>query len=111
MKSRLLPGFALGMIALLCGCQSKQLVFTTYTKTGLSITAIGELPNNFMFGYKRFEGAIIPVDPTKATNGSPEMPSVFARIGITNHWWKGVHLSQEFSTGIAAEQVSETVNQ
>ena len=73
---RILPSsLALAAVVLASGCQSNQLVFTTYTKVGLNISGTGEVPNNFTFGYKRFEGAIIPVDPSKAADGNPEMPS------------------------------------
>jgi hypothetical protein len=96
------------LLALMAGgCASKQLVFTTYTKVGLNITATGEVPNSLTFGYKRFEGAIIPVDPSKVTNGSPEMPSVYAAIGVTNKWLKGLHIYQKFATGTAAENIAD----
>lgn len=101
------PLLLLTLAALLAGgCQSNQLVFTTYTKVGLNITATGELPNHLMFGYKRFEGAIIPVDPAAVTNGNPEMPSVYAAVGVTNKWFKGLHIYQKFATGAAAENIA-----
>ncbi|HTI69326.1 MAG TPA: hypothetical protein VMF06_05145 [Candidatus Limnocylindria bacterium] len=89
------------------GCQSKQLVFTTYTKVGLNISATGNLPNSLTFGYKRFEGAIVPVDPSKASNGVPEMPSVYAVMGVTNQWFKGISIYQRFATGVAAENIAK----
>lgn len=91
--------------ALTSGCQSKQLVFTTYSKVGLHVSATGQVPNNMIFGYKRFEGAIVPVDLAKAAEGNPEIASVYAAIAITNKWGNGLHIYQRFATGAAAEEL------
>lgn len=106
MKRIILSSLALAAVVLVSGCQSNQLIFTTYTKVGVNITATGEIPNNLTFGYKRFEGAIIPVDPSKAANGNPEMPSVYAAIAVTNKWGKGLHIYQKFATGAAADKAA-----
>lgn len=94
---------SLGAIAALClmttGCTPRHLVFTTYTRLGLNITAAGDVPTNLGFGYKRFEGVIIPVDPTKADPKNPAIPSVQATLHLTNRWFDGVTLEQTFSTG------------
>jgi hypothetical protein len=47
---------------LLAGCSNTHLIFTTYTKTGLDISLSNEIPTEVVFGYKRFEGTIVPVD-------------------------------------------------
>ena len=85
------------------GCHNDALVFTTYTKVGLHASATGNMPNNLMFGYKRFEGAIIPVDPTKPES---DVASVYAAISLTNGWFSGIHLQQVFATGDAAVSAS-----
>lgn len=43
-------------------CGDTHLFFATYTKTGLHIELGEAAPSEAVFGYKRFEGAIIPVD-------------------------------------------------
>lgn len=104
MKNRLLPFIPLACFALVgTGCHSDALVFTTYTKVGLHASATGNTPNNLMFGYKRFEGAIIPVDPTKPES---DVASVYAAISLTNGWFSGIHLQQVFATGDAAVSAS-----
>ena len=85
------------------GCHNDALVFTTYTKVGLHASATGNTPNNLMFGYKRFEGAIIPIDPA---NTNSEVASVYAAISLTNGWFSGIHLQQVFATGDAAVSAS-----
>ena len=97
----LLPVACLGLIG--TGCHNDALVFTTYTKVGLHASATGNTPNNLMFGYKRFEGAIIPVDPTKPES---DVASVYAAISLTNGWFSGIHLQQVFATGDAAVSAS-----
>lgn len=98
---------SIGAIAALClmttGCTPRHLVFTTYTRVGLNITAADGVPTNLGLGYKRFEGVIIPVDPTKADGTNPALPSVRATLGLTNRWLEGLTLEQTFSTGKAAE--------
>ena len=104
MKKRLLLVFPLACFALVgSGCHNDALVFTTYTKVGLHASATGNTPNNLMFGYKRFEGAIIPVDPTKPES---DVASVYAAISLTNGWFSGIHLQQVFATGDAAVSAS-----
>jgi hypothetical protein len=92
---------SLGLIG--TGCHNDALVFTTYTKFGLHASATGNTPNNLMFGYKRFEGAIIPVDASKEAS---EVASVYAAISLTNNWFSGLHLRQAFATGLAAENAA-----
>ena len=60
-KSRLL-GCLLGIVAVGSGCARNTLFFTTYTKIGLSASAVKGVPTHLQFGYDRFEGAIVPVD-------------------------------------------------
>jgi len=56
------------LAGLLSGCRTGThlLFFTTYTKVGLDISAVNGTPTQALFGYKRFEGAIVPVDPPSA---------------------------------------------
>ncbi len=103
MKKPLSLGAIVTMCLMATGCTPRHLVFTTYTRVGLNLTAAGDVPNNFGFGYKRFEGVIIPVDPAKADGTNPALPSVRATLGLTNRWFNGLTLDQTFSTGKAAE--------
>lgn len=97
----------LGLAVVMTGCAQRSLVFTTFTKVGLDVTAIDGNPSSLMFGYKRFEGAIIPVDPMPGQDGAPAMPSVFASVAVTNKWFKGLHVKQRFATGVAAEDIDK----
>jgi len=55
------------LTGLLSGCRtSNHLLFMTYTKMGLDISTVNGTPTQALFGYKRFEGAIVPVDPQSA---------------------------------------------
>ena len=100
MFSILLAAIALG------GCRSQHLVFTTYTKVGLDVsTTNGQLANG-TFGYKRFEGAIIPVDESSTAGNPEDAKSVFAGIAIRNGWLRGLELRQVFGTGQAAVDLS-----
>ena len=92
-----------------CGCRSKDLVFTTYTKVGLHMTAEGTTPTSLQFGYKRFEGAIIPVDPAvAATNGVVTVAPIYAAVSVTNGWFSGIAIRQVFATGAAATNTAAT---
>ena len=52
---------ACAAIAGLCGaCSSTHLIFATYTKAGVDVTLTDGAPTQLVFGYKRFEGAIVP---------------------------------------------------
>lgn len=83
----------------LTGCANRHLFFSTYTKVGVDVTVEGQIPRQAVFGYKRFEGAIIPV---KVESGEPELASVYAGIRLSNTWTKGVQICQVFATGAAA---------
>lgn len=102
--NRSIPPMLVLMALAATGCKNDALVFTTYTKVGLHASATGNTPNNLMFGYKRFEGAIIPVDAAKP---EADVASVYASIGLTNGWFSGLHLQQVFATGDAAVSASE----
>jgi len=82
-------------------CSNDLLVFTTYSKVGLDVTFVTDTQGQAVFGYKRFEGALIPVDP-----GSDEVQSVFATIDIRSAWRDGLCVRQSFATGVAAENVA-----
>lgn len=91
---------ALGLLA--TGCASRTLVFTTYTNVGLDISAANGTPTSAVFGYKRFEGAIVPVDPTRRTETDGDAMSVYAAINLKNEWLQGLSVVQVFATGDAA---------
>ena len=99
MKRRTL--LALSLSGLLTGCATGQLTFLTYTKVGLDVSTTEQQPTAAVFGYKRFEGAIIPVDKT-----DEEAASVYASIDLENHWLCGLDVVQLFATGKAAENVA-----
>lgn len=90
------------------GCSTRRLVFTTYTKVGLDVsTTDGNTPNG-VFGYKRFEGAIIPYQPDPT--GSKDAASVFAAMDVDNRWFGGLTIRQLFATGDAAVTAAGTPN-
>ena len=84
------------------GC-TKDLVFATYTTVGVEVTGMDGIPTSVKLAYKRFEGAIIPVDPTD--EDSPAH-SVLATIN-TKQVGFGVHVNQVFATGEAARLAAE----
>ena len=98
---------AASSVMAITGCKSNDLVFTTYTKVGLHITAVDSTPTSLIFGYKRFEGAIIPVDRDKATGKPEDVGSVYAAMAITNAWLKGLSIQQSFATGDAAVEAAK----
>jgi hypothetical protein len=102
MKRSLPLALLLAVAGGLTGCRSTDLVFATYTKVGLHMTSEGSVPTSVQFGYKRFEGAVIPVDPTQATNGAAPMAPLYAGIAVTNGWLSGISIEQVFATGAAA---------
>jgi hypothetical protein len=104
---RIPPLLATIAVMFASGCQAdKNLYFTTYTKVGLHATSVGGQPDSVVFGYKRFEGALIPVDPETATGKPQDMASLYAAIGVTNGWLSGLKIKQVFATGAAAEMIS-----
>ncbi len=99
------------VLALVSGCApAKKLLFTTYTKVGLDMSAANNTPTHVMLGYKRFEGALIPVDVPESSKDAtqPEALSVFAAICLENGWFSGVKINQAFATGAAAERAAQT---
>ena len=96
-----------------CSVSSDSLIFTTYTKVGLDVTATGATPTEAVFGYKRFEGAIIPVEPPEPADpndpqaNDPKTHSVFAGLCIKNGWLGGLDIHQVFATGAAAEKTAD----
>jgi hypothetical protein len=90
-------------------CRTTHLVFTTYTKVGLDVSTQDGQPTQAMLGYKRFEGAVIPVDLESSTaeGGVPkDAKSVFAAISVDNSWIQGLKIHQVFATGKSAEDVA-----
>lgn len=109
-------GAALAAICLLSACNSRHLVFTTYTKVGLDVTTTdGNTPHG-VFGYKRFEGAIIPYEPVcndpndVTTCNTQDAASVYAAIDVDNRWFGGISILQVFATGDAAVDVANDPN-
>ncbi len=91
------------------GCSTgtgEHLIFTTYTKVGVDISAVNQTPTEAVFGYKRFEGAIVPVDPGDTTK--PEAHSVFAGLCARNNWLTGLKIAQVFATGAAAVDIASS---
>lgn len=85
------------VILFAAGCGS-SLIFTTYSKVGLDMSVANGAPAEAVFGYKRFEGAILPVDPSRPK----EIGSVFAGMQVDNGWVDGLCIDQVFATGGAA---------
>ncbi len=118
MRFRALGFVGLALAAgLLAGCPTKYLVFSTYTKAGLDIALADGQPARAMFGYKRHEGAIVPVDqcadrtPQDAADVTSELcpdgketeaMSVYAGLDLENSWINGLHIVQLFATGKSA---------
>ena len=94
------------------GCaSSKDLLFTTYTKVGVDISAVNGTPTEAVLGYKRFEGAIIPVDPEhEPAKGDPRIPSLYASMDFRNGWLSGLCIAQMFATGQAALNATENTD-
>ena len=98
---------ALLALTLLPGCQSNRLVFTTYTKVGIDLSATNTSASGLMLGYKRFEGALVPVDMAKATGADTDLMPVFAALDMKNGWFQGIRLVQLFATGTAAINLAD----
>lgn len=84
------------------GCTTNTLVFTTYTNFGLDISAANGTPTKAVFGYKRFEGAVVPVDPSKRTATDGDAMSLLAAMDLENGWLNGLTVVEVFATGPAA---------
>lgn len=89
---------------LLAGCSTgkEHLVFTTYSKVGVDLALANGSPAEAVFGYKRFEGAIVPVSPTSTAGAPDDAKSIFAGMAIDNGWMDGLCIKQVFATGDAA---------
>ena len=100
-----------GLLFLVAGCGTRNLLFTTYTTIGLDVSATDAKPTKAMFGFKRFEGAIIPVNPQQeqdnndGTKKGPDVASVYAAIDLDNHW-TGLTVCQVFATGQPAKNLA-----
>lgn len=103
--------FMLLMFSLLvAGCsifKEDHLIMSTYTRIGLHVTSTDGKPTGAQFGYKRFEGAIIPVNPedTEVVDGKQQekdVMSTFSTAQVDNSWIKGLTVRQLFGTGQAA---------
>ncbi len=108
MAARCTAAVIVAASASLAGCTSKYMTVTTFSKVGIDVTAgPASVVPPAVVGYKRFEGAIIPVDPAHVTDeASPDAPSVFTLFAMRNDWLGGVRIYQAFATGHAAEVLS-----
>jgi hypothetical protein len=107
MRLTTLPLCAAAIATVFCGCAARNLVFTTYTKVGLDVSATSNEPPNGVFGYKRFEGTIIPFDAESAVDEKEDVASVYSAIDLKNEWFGGLAIFQVFATGTAAQKVAE----
>ena len=87
---------------LVAGC-AKDLLFMTYTTLGVELTGQGNIPTSVRLAYKRFEGAVIPVDPKTGA----EALSVLASIDAEQSLWT-VRVNEVFATGEAAKTAATT---
>ncbi len=81
---------------LLPGC-ARDLIFTTYTTVGVEVKGTNNIPTAMRLAYKRFEGAIVPVQLNKPGNAH----SIFAGMEVKQHGFR-VQVAQVFATGEAA---------
>lgn len=102
--------FLLLFMVLVTGCAQDKLFFSTYTKFGISASAVGGQPVDLSMGYNRFEGAVIPIEQDEQGGVPDEAPSVFATIDIDNRWFNGITAIQVFATGDAAITAADDVN-
>lgn len=109
MSSNRCRGVLALVFACLWGCQSDNLLLATHTKVGLDIALDGNTPTSGVFGYKRFEGAIVPVDDPRTP--SSEMESVFGALDVRNGWLNGMDIHQMLATGTAAEELAKDPEQ
>lgn len=107
----MIKGKAILLVAAAClslslaACAPRNLIFTTYTTVGLDVSATDAKPTKAVLGYKRFEGAIVPVDPDAPANSDGterDAMSVYAAVNMSNTWLNGLDLTQVFATGPAA---------
>lgn len=103
----LMVALAVLVIAACTGCKATHLLFTTYTKVGLEVTATGGQPSSAVFGYKRFEGAIVPVDPANKDGAAEDVVSLFSAIDVENNWMSGLDVFQIVATGEAAVNAAQ----
>ncbi len=101
-------GIAVTMLSgvmLLAGCSctgNDHLIFATATKVGVDVTAVKGTPVNATVGYRRFEGAVLPVD-----SGSNKIADIAAKIDLQNSFSDGLTIDQEFRTGSWAREVGK----
>lgn len=86
--------------------------FGTSTNTGLSIGTTSDIPDSFVFGYKRKEFSLIPL--VKINNDNYSYPSVLASIDTTgelddssSNVNTALKTNQFFATGDAACNLAE----
>lgn len=106
-RRSILGGIGTGLLFLAAGCGTRNLLFTTYTTIGLDVSATDAKPTKAVLGFKRFEGAIIPVNPKqeKDPKKNPDVASVYAAIDLDNHW-TGLSVCQVFATGDPAKNLA-----
>ncbi|NOH60572.1 hypothetical protein [Vibrio sp. RE88] len=94
------------------GKDKKLMFFGTSTNTGLSIGTTSDIPDSFVFGYKRKEFSLIPL--VKINNDNYSYPSVLASIDTTgelddssSNVNTALKTNQFFATGDAACNLAE----
>lgn len=92
------PFVICGVLLACSGGCGRNLVFTTYTMFGVEIKGEGTMPTALRLAYKRFEGALIPVDISDDAKAHSVLATIDARQGAFH-----VHISQVFATGRAAK--------
>lgn len=83
------------------GCRAPALVFTTVTVIGAEATADEGLEHHFLVGYKRFEGALVPLLPESSSITGEGAYSVFATLDFKAGMFR-TKIAQVFATGSAA---------
>lgn len=106
-KWRRLVSIVIGAFApLMSGC-GRDLIFTTYTTVGVEVKGVNNIPTALRLGYKRFEGAVVPVDLKARDAQEKHLPahSIFAGMEVEQKAF-GVRVAQVFATGEAAKAAS-----
>lgn len=80
-------------------------MFATYTMFGVEIKGEGITPTAIRLAYKRFEGAVVPVDAS--AKDDVKAHSVLAGIQAEQDLWV-VRINQVFATGEAARIAATT---
>jgi len=90
------------LVICVSGC-GRHLIFTTYTTIGVEVKGVNNVPTALRLAFKRFEGAVVPVDPSERDeNGNErEMHSVVSGLDFKQSAFR-TQVAQVFATGDAA---------